>query len=148
MIVARVAWIAAVIAASGPGTAWAADSDANLDAVQTVCGRCHTTDVFLGKPRTWERWNDVFADMTQRGAQGTDEQLARVTQYFLENLTIVNVNTSPVDEIAGVLGVGQDVAEAIITSRQRKPFANVAELRAVPGVDPSKLELRKSRILF
>jgi DNA uptake protein ComE-like DNA-binding protein len=130
------------------GTASAADQDPNLEAVQTVCGRCHTTAVFLDKPRSWDRWNDVFADMTQRGANGTDEQLARVTTYFLENLTFVNVNTSASEEIAGVLGVASDVAAAIIDSRQRHPFANLAELRAVPGVDPAKLELRKSRILF
>ena len=66
----------------------------------------------------------------------------------MENLTFVNINTSPAEEIAGVLGVGDDVAEAIIASRQRQPFANLAELRAVPGVDLAKLELRKSRILF
>jgi DNA uptake protein ComE-like DNA-binding protein len=106
------------------------------------------TAVFLDKPRAWDRWNDVFADMTQRGANGTDEQLERVTTYFLENLTFVNVNASPADEIAGVLGVGDDVAGAILASRERQHFANLAELRAVPGVDPAKLELRKSRILF
>ena len=47
-----------------------------------------------------------------------------------------------------MLGVGDDVAAAIVASRQRQPFASLAELRAVPGVDPAKLELRKSRILF
>jgi competence ComEA-like helix-hairpin-helix protein len=143
----RLAWgiVAAVFVV---GTAAAADPDPNLQAVETVCGRCHTTAVFLDKPRSWDRWNDVFADMTRRGASGTDEQLARVTTYFLENLTLVNVNTSPADEIAGVLGVGDDVAAAIIASRQRQPFANIVELRAVPGVDPGRLELRKSRILF
>jgi competence ComEA-like helix-hairpin-helix protein len=139
-------WI--VAAAFVAGTAGAADPDPNLQAVETVCGRCHTTAVFQDKPRSWDRWNDVFADMTQRGANGTDDQLARVTTYFLENLTFVNVNKSPADEIAGVLGVGDDVAEAIIASRQRQPFANIAELRAVPGVDPGRLEQRKSRILF
>lgn len=149
MTARHLAWIVAGVAAAlGARTASAADSDPNLEAVQTVCGRCHTTAVFLDKPRAWDRWNDVFADMTQRGANGTDEQLTRVTTYFLENLTFVNVNTSPTEEIAGVLGVGDDVAEAIIASRQRQPFANLAELRAVPGVDPAKLELRKSRILF
>ena len=132
-----------------PSPCWvqraAAEPDPNLEAVQTVCGRCHTTAVFLDKPRSWDRWNDVFADMTQRGANGTDEQLERVTTYFLENLTFVNVNTSPAEEIAGVLGVGDDVAGAVIANR---PFANLAELRAVPGIDADKLELRKSRILF
>jgi DNA uptake protein ComE-like DNA-binding protein len=139
-------WI--VAAGVVAGAASAADPDPNVEAVQTVCGRCHTTAVFLDKPRAWDRWNDVFADMTQRGASGTDEQLERVTTYFLENLTFVNVNTSPAEEIAGVLGVGDDVAVAIIASRQRQPFASLAELRVVPGVDPAKLELRKSRILF
>jgi DNA uptake protein ComE-like DNA-binding protein len=139
-------WIVAAVFAAGAASA--ADPDPNLEAVQTVCGRCHTTAVFLDKPRAWDRWNDVFADMTQRGASGTDEQLERVTTYFLENLTFVNVNTSPAEEIAGVLGVSDQVAGAIIASRQGEPFANLAELRAIPGVDPAKLELRKSRILF
>ena len=142
----QLAWCVAATVISA--TVSAADPDPNLEAVQTVCGRCHTTAVFLDKPRSWDRWNDVFADMTQRGANGTDEQLGRVTAYFLENLTFVNVNTSPADEIAGVLGVADDVARAIVASRQRQPFANLAELRAVSGVDPAKLELRKSRILF
>lgn len=140
--------IVGMAAAFVAGEALAAEADPNLEAVQTVCGRCHTTAVFLDKPRAWDRWNDVFADMTQRGASGTDEQLERVTTYFLENLTFVNVNTSPADEIAGVLSVGDDVAAAIIASRRRQPFANLAELRAVPGVDAAKLEVRKSRILF
>ncbi len=139
-------WIVAAVFVAGAASA--ADPDPNLEAVQTVCGRCHTTAVFLDKPRAWDRWNDVFADMTQRGASGTDEQLERVTTYFLENLTFVNVNTSGAEEIAGVLSVGDDVAQAIIASRQRQPFANLAELRAITGVDPAKLESRKSRILF
>jgi competence ComEA-like helix-hairpin-helix protein len=71
-----------------------------------------------------------------------------VTTYFLENLTLVNVNKSPADEIAGVLGVDNDVADAIIARRERQPFTNVAELSAMPGVDAAKLESRKTRILF
>jgi competence ComEA-like helix-hairpin-helix protein len=144
-------WTIAMTAASvafEAGTARAADPDPDLQAVQVVCGRCHTPKVFINQPRSWERWNDVFADMTKRGATGTDEQLARVTTYFLENLTLVNVNSSPADELALVLGVGDDVAQAIIARRQHQPFANIAQLRAVPGVDPDKLEQRKSRILF
>jgi DNA uptake protein ComE-like DNA-binding protein len=145
---AALAVTVAVAAAFEAGTAKAADSDLDLQAVQTVCGRCHTTAVFQNQARSWDRWNDVFADMTRRGANGTDEQLARVTTYFLENLTLVNVNSSPADELAWVLGVRDDVAQAIIARRQRQPFANIAQLRAVPGVDPGKLEQRKSRILF
>jgi competence ComEA-like helix-hairpin-helix protein len=86
--------------------------------------------------------------MTQRGANGTDEQLERVTRYFLENLTLVNVNTSASEELAGVLGVSDEVAQAIIVRRQQQRFANIAQLRAFPGINPEKLEERRDRILF
>jgi competence ComEA-like helix-hairpin-helix protein len=125
-----------------------AEPDLDLKAVQEVCGRCHSTAGFLNQTRSWDRWNDVFEEMTKRGATGTTEQLARVTMYFLENLTLVNVNTSPADELTGVLGVSDEVADAIIERRQRQPFATIAQLGSVPGVDPRKLEQRKSRILF
>jgi len=129
-------------------TARAADPDTDLQAVQQVCGRCHGTELFDKKPRSWDRWNDVFADMTQRGANGTDEQLQRVTRYFFENLTLINVNTSPAEELIWVLGVREEVAQAIIAQRQRQPFSNLAQLGAVPGVNAKTLEERKSRIQF
>jgi competence ComEA-like helix-hairpin-helix protein len=141
--VATVACIAAGVVA-----ATAAAPNPDLQAVQAVCGRCHTTAVFLYKPRSWDRWNDVFADMTQRGANGTDEQLERVTRFFLENLTLVNVNTSAAEELAGVLGVNDEVAQDVIARRQRQRFSNIDQLRAVPGVNIEKLKERKSRILF
>ena len=146
-----VAWAVTAALAGGAAVVAARAAevpDPNMEAVQAVCGRCHKASLFLNKPRSWDRWNDVFQDMTKRGANGTDEQLARVTTYFLENLTFVNVNTSPADELAGVLGVGDDVAEAIIALRQRQPFRTLTQLRAVPGVDPAKLEHRQGRILF
>ena len=129
-------------------TTAAAGPDSDLDAVKVVCARCHMIAVFLNKPRSWERWNDVFADMTKRGATGTDDQLERVTRFFLENLTLININTSQAEELAGVLGVSDEVAQAIMARRERQPFADIAQLRAVPGIDPEKLEERKDRISF
>ncbi len=134
--------------ATWPSAAQAADPNPDLRAVEVVCGRCHTTAVFMNKPRSWERWNDVFADMTKRGANGTDEQLERVTRFFLENLTLVNVNTSGAEELAGVLGVSEDVAQTVIALRQRQHFSNFDQLRVIPGLNQEKLKERKDRILF
>jgi len=72
----------------------------------------------------------------------------RITRYFLENLTQVNVNTAPPDELAGVLGIADEVAQAIVARRQKRPFASLDELQAIPGVDGRTLETRKDRILF
>jgi DNA uptake protein ComE-like DNA-binding protein len=121
---------------------------ADLQAVKEVCGKCHAIGVFLNKPRAWDRWNDVFADMTRRGADGTTDQLALVTKYFLQNLTLVNVNTSPAEELGWVLEVSDNVVATVMAQRQVKPFANLAQLKALPGVDAAKLEQRKTRIIF
>ena len=86
--------------------------------------------------------------MTARGANGTDEQLERVTRFFLTNLTLVNVNTSAADELAGVLGVSEEVAQAIIARRQQKRFTSMDQLRTVPGVNSDTIKDRASRILF
>jgi len=151
-VIASIRWTftVALVAVSVASVAPAAESTAEADrqAVQQVCGHCHTVDVFLNKPRAWERWNDVFADMTQRGATGTDEQLTRVTRFFLENLTLVNVNSSPADELKWVLGVRDDVMQTILARREHQPFRNLEELRGVAGVDGQVLEQRKSRISF
>ena len=129
-------------------SARAAGDNADLEAVRAVCGKCHTTAVFEGKPRAWDRWNDVFADMTQRGAGGTNEQLSRVTSYFLGNLTLVNINTSEAEEIAGILGVSDEVAAVILERRRKQRLTTLADLRAIAGVDAAKLEQRKNRISF
>ena len=126
----------------------AADTDSDRKAVEAVCGRCHTTGLFLNQRRSWARWNELFADMVDRGADGTDDQLDGVSRYFLENLTLVNVNHSPAEELKGVLGIRGDVAEAIIARREHQPFTDVAQLREIKGIDPKILEQRKSRILF
>jgi DNA uptake protein ComE-like DNA-binding protein len=135
-----------IIVLTHPGEA--AESDPNLEAVQIVCGKCHTTTVFMKEPRSWERWNDVFADMTRRGAKGTDEQLEQVTKYFLENLTLVNINHSPSDELVWVLGMSEEAAQSIIARRERQPFTDITQLRSVPGVNAEKLQQRRNRILF
>ena len=140
---------AAAILTFGIAAAPAAPAETpELEAVRIVCARCHSTSVFMGEARSWDRWNDVFADMTKRGANGTNEQLALVTTYFLENLTLVNINTSPADELTGVLGVSDEVAADIIARRTRQPFRSLAQLSALPGVDSRIVEQRKSRILF
>lgn len=140
--------VSVIFLALAAGQGRAADSDPDFEAVKIVCGRCHSPALFQNKPRSWERWNDVFADMTQRGANGTDEQLMRVTRYFLENLTLLNVNSSPAEELEGVLGITGEAAQCIIRRREQRAFTSLADLRTVPGVDADKLEQRKSRIFF
>jgi DNA uptake protein ComE-like DNA-binding protein len=124
------------------------DNSQNFADVKAVCTRCHTADAFLGTPRSWQRWNEVFRQMMEHGATGTDSQLAGVTEFFLSNLTIINVNTSPADEIEWVLNASPSVRDSIMERRVNRKFTSLADLSSVPGIDQDRLRRLKARILF
>jgi DNA uptake protein ComE-like DNA-binding protein len=124
------------------------DNSQNFADVKAVCTRCHTADAFMSTPRSWQRWNDVFHQMMEHGATGTDSQLAGVTEFFLSNLTIINVNTSPADEIEWVLHASDPVRDFILERRVNRKFTSLADLSSVPGIDQERLRRLKARILF
>lgn len=86
--------------------------------------------------------------MTEHGATGTDEQLAGVTEFFLSNLTIINVNTSPPDEIEWVLSASPAVRDLILARRASRKFTSLEDLSSVPGIDRHRLRHLEGRILF
>jgi hypothetical protein len=124
------------------------DGSLNFADVKAVCTPCHTADAFLTTPRSWQRWNDVFHRMMEHGATGTDAQLAGVTEFFLSNLTIINVNTSPADEIEWVLSASPAVRDFIVARRENRKFTSLADLSSVPGIDRPRLRHLEGRILF
>ncbi len=78
--------------------------------------------------------------MSGYGADGTDEQLDRVVNYFQRNLTVININTSPVEDIQQTLQVSDQVAVEIMTRRNQRSFIGIDDLGKIPGVDRSVLE--------
>jgi DNA uptake protein ComE-like DNA-binding protein len=146
-LLAAAALACAAPCAADDGSAKFADAP-NFADVKAVCTRCHTADAFLTTPRSWQRWNDVFHQMMEHGATGTDAQLAGVTEFFLSNLTLVNVNTSPADEIEWVLSASPEVRDFIVARRESRKFTSLADLSSVPGIDRDRLRHLGGRILF
>lgn len=125
------------------------DSDpADSQAVQQVCTVCHSSSQFLGTPRSSSRWEQVYGQMAQQGAHPTDEQIDRIVRYFQRNLTVVNVNTSPLEELEPTLQIGPKASTAIVMRRGQRKFTGIADLAAIPGVDHSVLERLKDRLQF
>jgi DNA uptake protein ComE-like DNA-binding protein len=121
---------------------------ADSQAVQQVCTACHSSSQYLGTPRSSSRWEQVFGQMAQQGAHPTDQQVDQIVRYFQRNLTVVNVNTSPAEELGPTLQIDDAAATAIIMRRAQKKFVGIADLAAIPGVDRSVLELLKDRLQF
>lgn len=115
------------------------DDPQDFQAVATVCTTCHAASQFLSTPRSSSRWEQVFAEMSGYGADGTDDQLDRVVNYFQRNLTVINVNTSPPEDLKETLQIGADTVSAIVAQRSRQPFRGIDELGKVHGIDRSIL---------
>lgn len=116
-------------------------------AVQLVCTRCHTTSRIMHS-RSWAEWVDVLSRMSSFGAQGTDAQWDAISSFLQRELTLLNVNDAPIEEIEAVLNVNADTAAAIISHRDTQKFTSMDQLAAFPGVDKQRLADIATRVKF
>jgi len=78
--------------------------------------------------------------MLTKGAQGTENELQTVFFFLVQNCGKVYINNAAADEIAGVLALPQAAGQAIVAYRgENGPFADLAALSKVPGVDLSQV---------
>jgi DNA uptake protein ComE-like DNA-binding protein len=113
---------------------------ADAKAVAAVCTACHSSAQFLTAPRPYLRWEQTMQDMLDRGAVATDDQLDHVLSYLVKNITIVNVNSSPPDQLIMTLQIPGSVAEEIVNRRTAHAFTNVDELKAVKGINTAVVQ--------
>jgi DNA uptake protein ComE-like DNA-binding protein len=122
------------------------DSDPqDAQAVAAVCTVCHAASQFLTTPRSSVRWTQVYSQMSGYGADGTDDQLDRVVAYFQKNLTVINVNTSPPEDLGETLQVKDPVVAVIMARRAQHPFTGIDDLAKVAGVDRTILVKLQAR---
>jgi competence protein ComEA len=98
--------------------------------------------------------------MVARGAQGSEEEFGEIVQYLTKNFppqsggaaataSKVNVNKAAAPELKTELELSDKEAAAIVSYRQQNgDFKSVEQLEKVPGLDASKIEAKKSRIIF
>jgi hypothetical protein len=112
----------------------------DFQAITAVCTTCHAASQFLTTPRSSSRWQQVYDEMSGFGAIGTDDQLDRVVAYIQKNLTVINVNTSPADDLGPTLQVTDNVVAAVMARRAQHAFIGIDDLGKIPGIDRSILE--------
>lgn len=124
------------------------DDPVDAQAVRDVCTACHSSSQFLGTQRSSSRWEELFGQMARQGAHPDDEQVERIVRYFQRNLMVVNVNTSPDEELGPTLQTSPETTAAIALRRVQRKFTGIADLASIPGVDRSVLERLKDRLQF
>lgn len=140
------------IAALGVAAAVSQTPDPSLAreeaSLKAVCGRCHNLQVVMNTPRSFDDWHETIQSMLDRGAKATDAQLDDVVDYLNRTMTTINVNNATQEDLEIVLAVQPAVAQAIIARRGQRLFADLADLAAVPGIDPAALNVRTRLIFF
>ena len=120
------------------------------DLYEKICGTCHGTEVVFKTRTTKEKWKDTVDEMAARGAEGTDEQLDTIIDYLAKCFgPRVNVNKATAKELQTQFEITPKEAVAIAQYRMDKgDFKTVADLKNVPGLDFTKIEPLRYRIIF
>ncbi len=119
------------------------------DVLQKVCGNCHALDRVTASRRSLAQWEEVTDKMITLGAKGTEDEFTAVLGYLVSHYGRVNVNTATSGEIAEVLGLSPQEAEAIVKYRRDKgKFEDFEALSKTPGVAVEKLEKSRDAISF
>jgi competence protein ComEA len=119
------------------------------DVVVEVCGACHGVDLLASRRATKQGWSYIVDDMVARGASATNEQVQTINDYLAKNFGQVNANKSTAAEIASVLEVTPDQADAIVKYRgEHGDFKTMDDLKKVPGLESAKLDAKKDRVIY
>jgi competence ComEA-like helix-hairpin-helix protein len=120
------------------------------EVVQQTCGLCHETAliVYHGAAKKQD-WSFLVDDMISRGASASAEQIQAIKDYLVKQFGLVNVNRAPAVEIAEILEIKPEQAEAIVSYRaDHGPFKTIADLKKITGIESIPLESKKDRISF
>src|SRR5579875_111897 len=111
---------------------------------------CHSPESVIGMAKTREDWAALVGDMVNQGAQGSDEEFARIIDYLAANFPAkVNVNTAGPQLLESALDLSEKEAAALVAYREQNgKFKSIEDLAKVPGVDRRKIEARKDRIEY
>jgi competence protein ComEA len=123
------------------------------DVVLKVCSDCHDAKTVASVRLTREGWSTTIADMVQRGAQGTDDELASVLDYLATNfkgegVRPLNVNTASQIDLETVAGLLRKEAAAVIEYREKNgAFKTLDDMKNVPGLDFKKIDSRREYLV-
>jgi competence protein ComEA len=159
LLAAAVALLAVSISAQTPATQTAGAGGGTVqspfppgpgrDALFKVCHDCHGPESVLGQLKTRDEWSKTLDEMAANGASGTDEEWTQILDYLAANYSLILVNKATAKELASALDVTAAAADAIVAARSGPGgLKTIDDLKRVPGVEASKIDARKERLVF
>ena len=114
-----------------------------------VCSNCHSAESVIQTLRTRQEWSDVIDQMARFGAEASDQEFDQILTYLAKHFSPIRVNKASAKDLEGMLDVPANVADAIVAFRRDNgEFKTADDLKKVPGLEGSKVDALKARILF
>ena len=118
------------------------------------CKGCHEVERSVSLRQDKAGWNGTLTKMVGFGMKARESDLAVIADYLAkyypaEALPPLNVNTAAATELESRLGMRRSQAASFLAYRTKiGKFKTFADLKKAPGVDPLKLEAKKTQIIF
>jgi competence protein ComEA len=125
----------------------------NRELTVRICAGCHEPQRAASIRLTREGWQEVVAKMVGLGAKGTDEEIAKVTDYLAENYKgeaprPINMNTASAVDLEAVAGLLRKEAALWIKYRNDEgPCKSIDDLKKVPGFPFKKVDTKRDRLV-
>jgi competence protein ComEA len=120
------------------------------DLTVKLCKNCHPLDKVVGVRRTNAEWITMVEKMLAQGAEGTTDELNAVIDYLTDHYgKPVRVNEAKAEDLVNGLGIADTDAAGIVAYRTAHgPFASLADLVKVPGIDVPIIQRRQKNLVF
>jgi hypothetical protein len=128
----------------GPGMA---ETDKN-------CKACHEIERSISLRQDINGWNNTIAKMVGFGMKSKESDLAIVAEYLAKHypadaLPPINVNTASAIELESRFSLKRSQSAAFLEHREKVgKIKTFADLKKAPGMDPEKVEAKKTQIVF
>ena len=121
---------------------------------ERICTQCHDLARSISLRQDRAGWQATMDKMVTLGAQGDEKELKAVvdylaTHYPADEVPKIRVNTARAIDFESGLSLKRSQAAAIIEYRTKNgPFQSIDDLKKVPGIDTSKIDAKKDRLVF
>ena len=118
------------------------------------CKGCHEVERSISLRQDKAGWNTTLTKMVGFGMKAAESDLAIIADYLAkyypaEDMPPLNVNKAGATELESRLGMRRSQAAAFLAHREKVgKFKTFADLKQAPGIDPAKLEAKKTQIIF
>jgi len=128
--------------------------DPGMAETGTLCKACHEIERSISLRQDKDGWNTTITKMVGFGMKAAESDLAIIADYLAKNypadaIPPINVNKATALELESRFSMKRSQAAAFLAHRDKiGKFKTFADLKKAPGIDPEKVDAKKSQIVF